>query len=196
MLAAVKRYQQLSDDDLVCRYIGGDGRAAEVLWQRHERLCRGIARKVVRGHDNVEEALAQARLTVLEEVGGYRPGTRYIAWLRQVAWTNALDVARANRRCPLPGSTDDRWSWLVDQAGEVPEDVSSDLHERGGRLRPLIDQLIPRLLDVVWMRAVGASIDTIAAVLGVPMGTVKSRLGAARMQLRELERDAQSAGEV
>jgi len=144
----------------------------------------------------VEEALAQTRLRVLTRVAGYTMGTRYLAWLRRLARTNALDVAKTNRRCPLPGSTDERWSWLVDQSVVMPEELETDLHDRGSELRTLIAHLIPRLRDVVLMRAVGGSLDDMAAVLGIPMSTIKSRLHGARTALVELERDRGSAGEV
>lgn len=192
------RYDALSDDDLVKRALAGNTGAFEALWSRHEQRCRVVVRRIVRSDADIEDALAQTRLTLLTRAAGYVHGTQFQAWLRRVAWTNALNVAKANRRSPMPASdgNGDRLDWLIDQASEVSQQVNEELHDRGSRLRGLINDLPKHLAAVVWMRAVGGSCGDIASVLGIPAGTVKSRLHAARMALVELERDRGSAGEV
>lgn len=103
---------------------------------------------------------------------------------------NAFDPARSNLRAYLFGiarkKAADWWRQQEKPGNAAPEGVS--LHTGPSLLMSdALQQLEPDLRNVLWLREVeGYSYDELAAILGLPLGTVKSRLFSAREQLRRV----------
>jgi len=189
-------YEALSDDELVRLFAAGNPEAVVALWDRHRTGCKRAIRRFISDPTDVEDALAETRLRLLERSSGYTIGTSFRAWLATVARNIARDMARSSRRMRMLEQSADHWEWLIDDHVELPECIRSEMHRRGSRLRSEIKRLLPDLAAVTWMRAVGASHGAIADVLGEPLGVIKRRVYNARDALAEMERERGSAGEV
>ena len=165
------------DDDLLRRSAGGDGRAFGRLVDRHaDRLYRLAVSLVGRAdaEDVVQEALAGA----YRGAGAFRGGASVKTWLSRILATQAAKWWR-DRKGQRPGVLDDP---AADGAtgGESAVGAKLDLHAALDRLSADHRQvLVLRELD-------GMTYDEMAAALGVPRGTVESRLHRARGELRKM----------
>ncbi len=140
------------------------------------RVAYSVLRQRQDAEDVAQEAFARAR----REFRRLRDRTRFRAWLVRVTWRLALDHRRADRR---------RTARELSAAGPDPSPTAEDLvlaAERARRLWGAIDLLPEKLRVVIVLAAIEEhGLADVAECLGISIGTVKSRLFAAREKLRE-----------
>jgi RNA polymerase sigma-70 factor, ECF subfamily len=166
------------DTELAIAAAGGDERALELLLLRHYDRVHAVVRRVVRNAADVEEARQDALLAVARGIHSFDGRARFTTWLHRVATNAALMHLRKHRRDPEP-------------VERLPERVESIGPERivVGRLAldDALDQLAPEFREAVLL-ADQAELEyqEIAGRLGVPIGTVRSRVNRGRAKLAEL----------
>jgi RNA polymerase sigma factor (sigma-70 family) len=169
-----------SDAELL-RSFGGSACAFREFYDRHVRDVRRFLRAQV-GDDLADDLTAETFVVVLRRAHEYRAtATTARAWLLGIA----ANLARRNRR------TDTRRTRLASRLAPPrvgAEDRSFDRIDMGEDRAPLRDAL-SRLAtgerEVLLLIALGElSYEEVAAVLGVRVGTVRSRLHRARLQMR------------
>ena len=168
------------DTELARAAAEGDERALELLLLRHYDRIHGVVRRVVRNAADVEEARQDALLAVARGIHSFDGRARFTTWLHRVATNAALMHLRRHRRDPEP----------VEQ---LPESGSGIGPERivVGRLEleDALDRLAPEFREAVLL-ADQAELEyqEIAERLGVPIGTVRSRVNRGRAKLVEILR--------
>ena len=154
------------------------------------RVAYGVLRNREDAEDVAQEAFAKAYRTFSQ----LRDRDRFRAWLVRMTWRMALDRQRSNRR--RVAREEHAESWLPASAGSertpLRSPVEADLHvglearERAEHLWRAIDGLSEKLRIVTVLAGIqGHDVKEVAALLELPEGTVKSRLFAARQQLKE-----------
>ena len=165
----------------------------EEVYERFRRPVWRLARRMTGSEEEALDATQEIFLRVWRGLAGFRGEAKLSTWVFQIAW-NYLRLYRrktgrqqrvlvpvnengvlAMERAPDPGPDPERRA------------TSSDMLERVQRA---IDRLPENFRVVLWLRdGEGRSYDEIAAVLDVPVGTVRSRLSRARQALkREVEK--------
>jgi RNA polymerase sigma-70 factor (ECF subfamily) len=166
-----------SDQQLVCSVAEGDAGALRVLYERHAgwliaRLTRRCADQAI-----VDEVVQDTFLAVWRGARRYRGEGEVAAWIWGIGIRRLLDRFR-RRRVP---------EWLSGGAGSEPS--AEELVLLGiehGDLGGALDRLSPELRSVISATVLdGLTTGEAAALLGIPSGTVKSRLVRARRELRE-----------
>lgn len=167
----------------------GDPDAVEALIQRHWDRAHRIAYGILGDTHWAEDVTQEAMLSVIGNIGRFDPYRPFGPWLHKVVSNRALDWARARaRRAEVSASeVHDLFDLPSDRAGAVAEDPIP-----GGsdpELDAALAALTPEHRAVIVLRFVaGYGPKQIGQVLGVPTGTVGSRLRRALDQLRaELE---------
>ena len=166
---------------------GGAGDATVEVAQEFEvRLaeCSTLAFRVALGvlHNaaDAEEVAQEAFLRAYRNFHRLRDRQRFRAWLARIAWRLALDRWRsASRR--------ERREQIAAEPPPVQnaEELAASW-EFQGRLQQAVDELPPKLRQVLILAAVeGYNIREVARLLGLPDGTVKSRLHLARKAMIE-----------
>jgi len=143
-------------------------------------LAFRVALGVLRNAADAEEVAQEAFIRAYRNFHRLRDRERFRAWLARIAWRLALDRWRSSSRR-------ERREQI---AGEpMPEQTVEELaasHEFQGRLQAAIDELPPKLRQVLILAAVeGYNIREVSHLLGLPDGTVKSRLHLARKAMIE-----------
>jgi len=174
------------DRDLVERAMRGDHEAFAVLAKASVDRLFNVARLILRDHNRAEDATQEALVAAWHDLPALRDPDRFEAWLHRLLVRSCYREARRYRRLqemeiqelPVEGAEPDRSLLLADR----------DVLERGFRhLDP--DQRAVLVLH----HYVGFPLAEIADVLGVPLGTVKSRLFRATQAMRSaLAADASS----
>lgn len=164
---------------LVLRAQAGDRAALEALLAHAEALLRPFATLVLRDADAVDDVLQEALLLVYRKLGTLREPRAFAAWARRIA---GREIFRALRRRRVYESTHD----------ELPPEIAADAdpppppHDLLERLPELLGHVSPASRAVLALHYLdGLTIDETAAVLELPMGTVKSRLAYGLAALRK-----------
>lgn len=177
------------------RYRRGQSEAFGLLVRRYERELYGYLRRYLGDGTLAEDVFQNTFLQVFLKGSQYEVGRPVRPWLYTIAQRQAIDAMRRNGRHQavrlddaLADNGEGELSGLMElltHPGPAPLEVVS-AQERKERIRATVDGL-PDLLRHVLILAYyqGLKYREIADILGVPVGTVKSRLHAALVKLQE-----------
>ncbi len=146
-------------------------------------LAYRVARGVLRNSADAEDVAQEALLRAYRSFDRLRDRNRFRAWLVRISFRLALDRLRSAKRRE---QRDVLWSQPVHQPpAATAEDLAASSEFQAHLDRALAE--LPEKLRLVLLLAAmeGHTIDEIAALLGIPVGTVKSRIFVARKQLAE-----------
>jgi RNA polymerase sigma factor (sigma-70 family) len=175
-----------ADSVLAARLRAGDEAALAEIYDRFAPTVLGVARRVTGDPHAAEEAVQEAFLWVWTHPERFDPSRGTLrSWLVVLSYRRAVDWVRTevSRRRPISPS---RGSWEVVSAEEtVLEAHDEQVAEKlAATVRSAVDALPPAQRDVVRLLYFeGRRVADIAATLGVPEGTAKTRLRAARQRL-------------
>ncbi len=167
-----------SDEELVRRYLDGDGGAFADLVRRHETRVYNLAFRLLGNAEDAREASQEAFLTCVRKLRGFRGDSQFGTWLYRVTSNASYDLLRRRKRTPTP-------------VEELPE--TETLHDEAEGAAGAIDvqralTKVPEefRLVLVMHDVQGMPYEDIAEAVGVPVGTVKSRLHRGRVALGRL----------
>ena len=165
------------DDDraLLAAHIAGDPDAFGVVVRRHRDRLYAVAVRTLGDREEAADALQDALLSAYRAAGGFRGEARVSTWLHRVVVNACLD--RARRRAvrptvPLPDGGLPAARDALDER-ETALEVQAAL-----AALPLEQRAALVLVDLQ-----GLPVEEAARVLGVPVGTVKSRCSRGRARL-------------
>jgi RNA polymerase sigma-70 factor, ECF subfamily len=165
---------------------GGDHEAFEVLASASGDRLYAIACLILHDRQRAEDAVQEALVNAWRELPGLRDPDRFDAWLHRLVVNACADQGRHARR----------WSSEVRMIRSEPttEDAANALADRD-QLERGFRRLKPEQRAIVVLHFyVGLPVPEIAETLGIPAGTVKSRLHYATAALRAaLEADARGS---
>lgn len=173
---------RIQDRADIVRFLTGETQGFEDLMTRYRQRAYGIALSLTGNHDDAMDAMQKAFIRVHRSLGRFRLDEPFFPWLYRIVRNTALNQRRDEKR----------------HKGEVPLEW---VHEADGRPDPLEETVVGDLKERLWngiqelppeMREVfvlyhfqGMKYREIATTCDVPLGTVMSRLHAARIRLRE-----------
>jgi len=171
---------------LVVRAKSGDGEAFDALARMVGDRCMAIAYRILRDADLADDAVQAALITAWRELRTLRDPDRFEPWLHRILTNACYAEARRVRRwsadirvLPLDGAHD---------PGGILGIEDRDQLERAMRRLTLEQRAV-----LVFHRYLELSVPEVADRLGIPIGTVKSRLRYAMTALRaSLEADART----
>ena len=198
--SAVSDTAVVSDEKLIAEARTGNQGAFNSLVGRYEMELYGYLRRYVGDATLAEDVFQNTFLKVYEKLDQYEQGRPFRPWLYTIATHQAVDtLRRQNRRKAVSldrhgssGLESDQSSLadLLVARDESPQDAMSR-EEQKQALRQAVEEL-PELYRQVMLLAYYQEMKykDIAEVLGVPLGTVKSRLHAAVNRLMGKLKDA------
>lgn len=169
-----------TDEELYSRARRGDVAAFDGLYARYERRLFGFALRFLGDRRDAEEVFHDAFLTVLRSRDLRFDQARFAAWLFRVARNLCANRLRSRRR---GRHALDLVSAPSELGAPSPEELIEH-EERVLSLKAAVDHLQPALAEVFRLRQSGLSYLEVAAVLGLPLGTVKSRMNTLVKQLQ------------
>jgi RNA polymerase sigma-70 factor, ECF subfamily len=168
-----------SDDDLVAAWVTGDRAAFDVLVGRYERRVYGICYRYFGNPTDAEDAAQEAFVALLRRAATFSGASSFSTWMYRVTTNACNDLARNRARRPQAADTA-----VADLAGTAELDDVIANHELGLELSRALAQLDAGHRDAVLLHdVVGLPYADVADRLGLPVGTVKSRVhrGHARL---------------
>jgi len=159
---------------LVCRY--------------QDRLYHTVVH-VVGSREDARDLVQDAFVQAFLRLESFQGASAFYTWLYRIALNLSLSWKRKQR--PIQSVDQVRevsGSEPIDQGARPEQNLDQD--ERAGQVRRALAQLSDEHRQVLVLREMeGASYETIAAMLELPIGTVRSRLHRARLELRDQLRE-------
>lgn len=169
------------DEARARRASDGDSKALDELLRAHSQLVHGVCRRILGNPDDALDATQEALLAIARKIGSFDGRSKFSTWAYRVATNAALDEARRRGRRPVPVDT------LPETGGNTsPATGDSAIADRLD-VDAALAQLTPEYRAAVALRdLVGMDYAEIADVLGIPPGTVRSRISRGRAALADL----------
>lgn len=166
------------DDALAAAAASGDRDALDTLLRRHAGLVNAVCRRVLAHPEDALDATQEALLAIARKIHTFDGRARFTTWCYRVATNAALDEARRRARRPSPVE------FLPEAHGDDPsldEVVAGQLD-----VDAALSKLSPDHRAAVALRdLVGLDYAEIGEVLGIPPGTVRSRIARGRSALAD-----------
>jgi RNA polymerase sigma-70 factor, ECF subfamily len=143
-------------------------------------LAYRVARGVLRNDADAEDVAQEALLRAYQRFARLRDRMRFRGWLVRIAFRLAIDRLRSAKRREVRETL-----WYRENQQASAEDAAAK-NEFQTHLERAMNELADKHRLVLLLAAMqGHTLEEVAAMLGVPVGTVKSRLFFARKQLAE-----------
>lgn len=170
-------FSRATDAFLVGCIANGDADAARALIDRYRRPLAAVLQRALNAPADVDDVFQETWIRVVRSAHRYDPAQRFSNWLFAIAWNLVKD----------------RWSRRVEHADvdlaampspqRSPEESAMEA-DQARRIRELVSRLPERLSQAILLRYFEElSEKDVAVRLGVPVGTVKSRLHHGLKQL-------------
>jgi RNA polymerase sigma-70 factor (ECF subfamily) len=182
-----------ADRDCLRRHLAGDREAFGELLARHRGRMWAVALRTAGNPEDAADALQDAALSAFKAAGSFRQDSAVGTWLYRITVNACLDRLRRQAARPTVHYPDpDSAVWR--QATADPVDMAEQRE-----LRLVLEQALARLpvdqrAAVVLVDVQGLPVEEAASVLGVPVGTVKSRCARGRGKLAASLRELRNPG--
>jgi len=182
-----------TDSTLVERSRRGDADAFCELVDRHKQPVYSFVARSVRNPADAEDLAQDVFVQAFAAIGRYRSEASFKTWVFRIAHNRVIDYARRSRKRaavtlePANDPDKDDMHAAENFAGPATDDPMTELcrDELSERVRRAVASLSDKLRAVVILYDFeGCSYEDIAAIVGCPVGTVKSRLFNARAELK------------
>ncbi|MBX3735238.1 MAG: sigma-70 family RNA polymerase sigma factor [Candidatus Didemnitutus sp.] len=183
------------DRMLVERFKGGDSAAFDQLVTRYWDRIYAMVNQLLRNQQDAEEVTQDAFIRAHRGLTNFRGESAFSTWLYQIAtnlarnrywywWRRKRDQS-ISFDAPLGADNDTTIAELIPSEQETPEDATVT-QEFVNRVAECMEELNEKHREILILRNVqNLSYEEIADILGISVGTVKSRIARARESLRE-----------
>jgi len=174
--------QTTSDEILIGRIASGDRLAMQVLFARHHVRVYRFLLRLVRSEATAEDLVSDVFLDVWRQAGKFEGRSAVSTWMLSIARFKALSTLR---RKPEEELDEETAAGIEDQS-DNPETTLAK-KDKGALLRECLTRLSTdhrEIVDLVYYHE--KSVEEVAAIVGIPEATVKTRMFYARKKLSEL----------
>jgi RNA polymerase sigma-70 factor (ECF subfamily) len=173
--------KRASDRELVAAMAGGDAEALRALSARYARMLGAIAYRFVKDESDAEEVAADALWQAWRESPSFDPTRSSVsAWLVMLGRSRAIDRFRAVRARRPPDNPQPQPAPVADALADL------EIAERAKIVKTAVGQLEPRERELLELAYFSDMTQTeIAEKVGIPLGTVKTRMRTALIKLRD-----------
>ena len=183
------------DHDLVVAVAQGDAAAYRGLVERYQGRIYGVCYGMVRNSEDARDMAQEAFVKAFKNIDKFRFGSSFYHWLCRIAINVSIDLLRrqkVRRAEEFDEGRGARESGGGFHYGHHRDDPRRELERKGlrGRITEALDSLPAEQRQVLVLREMeGLSYKEIADVMGIPEGTVMSRLFYARKKMQALLKD-------
>jgi RNA polymerase sigma-70 factor (ECF subfamily) len=191
VMSSPQRSAQFDESVLVKQATAGSLDAFNQLVLHYQNLAFSHAYTFLDDPDSAQDATQESFIKAFQAINSYRGGS-FRGWLLKIVTNSAYDLMRRVRRHPNQslypvdddGEEMESVPWLVDPSASVESCVEQN--ELSTEIYALLDQLPAAYRSVITLIDINElDYAEAARVLGVPIGTIKSRLARARLQMQE-----------
>ncbi len=185
------------DQQLVEAARGGDDVAFRNLYRAHRMEVYRVVYRLLGPSPDIDDIIQDVFLQVHRSLGNFRGQSKFSTWLHRVAVNVALQHLRKKKTAVKTRPEDLAPEAVADGGASTPHE-EAETNERLAAVRRALDRLSPKKRAVVVMHDMqGMDAPAIAAAVGAPVFTVRTRLFYGRKELyREVLKDPAFAGDI
>ena len=179
------------DATLVVAAKSGDGRAFEILVERHEQRILFVARRITRTREDAEDVMQQSFQKAFTHIRNFEGRSAFSTWLTRITITEALMFLRRSRGLrevlidDLNGSDETTTAIEVPDSSPDPEAIYSQ-REWAEMLSLAMNELPPGIRRAVQLRELDErSSEETARIMGISVAALKGRMFHGKRKLRE-----------
>jgi RNA polymerase sigma-70 factor, ECF subfamily len=190
-----------SDAELITAVLAGDSQSYRPLVERYQSRIFAMVCGMVRNPEDAKDITHMAFVKAWQNLKSFRIDSSFYTWIYRIAMNQAIDHARRNKRRKTTafdeavGARDEDGTMLEQHHIDGPAKALArkELQER---IYAALDELSEDAREVILLREVeGLSYKEIADSMGIPEGTVMSRLFYARKKLQAILKGEREEGE-
>jgi RNA polymerase sigma factor (sigma-70 family) len=185
-----RAYRGLGDGQLVELVARRDAGALEVLYERYGRPAYSLARRILTDETLAQDVVQEVFLSLWRNAGRFDAGRGTVAtYLLSMTHHRAVDAVRREEKLRRFRTSDEALELEPDPGARVEDEV--ELAERRAEVRAALAELPPAQREAVALAYFGGYTQReVAALVGVPLGTVKTRMAAGMRRLKTALQDA------
>jgi RNA polymerase sigma-70 factor (ECF subfamily) len=187
------KWKDLTDEELMLRVQGGDGECYDALVERYKVRLFNYLFRLTGNRDEAEEIAQEAFVKAYIHADKYKTIAKFSTWLYTIATNLVRNRVRSRSRAPQlislwtrgwNGGEEER-TLEIEDAGRTPDEAINDV-ELSAIINRAIGRIPEKYRESFVLREINElSYEEIAAVTGLKLGTVRSRINRARNYFRQ-----------
>jgi RNA polymerase sigma-70 factor, ECF subfamily len=175
-----------TDLDLLAEARAGDASAFEKLIDRHANALFGLAVSMVKNRADAEELVQETFAAAFANLEKFQGRSAVKTWICSILVNRAISLRRRERIRQMQPLNDEGRGFPGSRSAEHAVDAKMDVNA-------VLKRLSEEHRQVIVLRELqGLSYEEIAETIGIPRGTVESRLHRARNELRQMLKEYQN----
>lgn len=178
------------DDDrrLIADCLSGQREAFGILVSRYQARLYNAVIRLLDNADDAADVVQDAFLNAFQSLRSFKGDAEFFTWLYRIAFNTAISLRRKKRATVSLDSGGAEGGIDPDDPSEYIKPGSAlQRNEEETQLQDAMNRLSIEHREVLVLKDIeGMKYEDIAAILGVPIGTIRSRLHRARLELRDL----------
>ena len=185
-----KAYRGLADGQLVQLVAQKDAGALESLYERYGKAAYSLARRILTEGTLAQDVVQEVFLSLWRNAERFDAGRGTVAtYLLSMTHHRAVDVVRREESLRRWRTRDEGLGHEPDPKARVEDEI--ELGERRAEVRAALAELPPAQREALLLAYFGGYTQReVATLVGVPLGTVKTRMAAGMRKLKEALQDA------
>lgn len=181
------------DRRLIGACVAGKSAAYGVLVRRYQDRLYNTVFRLLDNAEDAQDVVQESFINAYQSLASFKGDSLFFTWLYRIAMNASISLRR-KKKVTISLETGSKHDLLIDPLDESQDNQPGDAMERRedeSRLASALARLSPEHKAVIVLKDIeDLKYEDIAAALEVPVGTVRSRLHRARLELREvLEKD-------
>lgn len=177
-----------NDRQLIAECLGGQRDAFGILVSRYQARLYNAAIRLVDNAEDAADVVQEAFLNAYQSLHSFKGDAEFFTWLYRIAFNTAISLKRKRRAAvSLDAVGPDGGIDPDDPSDYVKPGLALERSEEERQLQEAMVRLSHEHKEVLVLKDIeGMQYDEIAEILKVPIGTIRSRLHRARLELRDL----------
>jgi len=179
---------QTSDQALIESCLAGRREAFGQLVERYQNRLFHSLMHLLGSSEDAQDAAQDAFVQAFEKLGSFRGQSQFYSWLFRIAFNTAVSTKRRSRRMSVSLDGQRESSGLEPSDGNPTNEpsYSMDVSDRQRVVKQALSELSEEFRTALVLKEMdGMSYEEIADAIEVPLGTVRSRIHRARLELRD-----------
>ena len=177
------------DRRLIAESLTGQTAAYGVLVRRYQDRLYNTVYRLLDSPEDAQDVVQESFISAYQSLGSFKGDSLFFTWLYRIAMNAAISLRRKKRATVSldTGSKHDITIDPLDQSRDNQPGDAMERHEQETQLQAALQKLSAEHRTVIVLKDIDdMRYEDIAEVLDVPIGTVRSRLHRARLELRQL----------
>lgn len=189
-MRGARAYRGLEDGQVIALVAERDAGALEVLYERYGKVAYSLARRILADETLAQDVVQEVFLSLWRDAGRFDPARGTVStYLLSMTHHRSVDVVRREEKVRRHRGPEEALEFESNPKDNVEEQVETA--ERRAEVRAALAQLPAPQREALLLAYFGGYTQREVAVLvGVPLGTVKTRMAAGMRKLKDSLRDA------